>query len=88
MACALRETYEELGLRIPDGLITWGRRFPTDTAWNWFFGARLAVGVEQDIIFGDEGQCWQLMEKNEFLHHPSAVPQLKDRLGCFLAETS
>ncbi|WP_299500904.1 NUDIX hydrolase [uncultured Roseobacter sp.] len=84
--CALRETREELGLDVPPDTVCWHRFYQTGDQSNWFFVARLALGAEQTIVFGDEGQCWRVMEVAEFLRHPGVVPRFQERLQDFLEE--
>lgn len=86
--CALRETREELGLTVPAESIVWARRFIAPDQVNWFFVAHVPEGLEQQIVFGDEGQRWAVMSVAQFLHHPKAVPQFQERLQVFLAERS
>lgn len=83
VACALRETKEELGLTIRPEAICWGRRFVLGDQANWFFVAPLAGGAVRDIRFGDEGQGWRLMTQTRFLRHPKAVPRFQVRLRLF-----
>ena len=36
------------------------------------------------IVFGDEGQAYQMMDVSQFLSDEKVVPQLKDRLSDYL----
>ena len=38
------------------------------------------------IIFGDEGQAYQMMDVRQFLSYEKVVPQLQDRLRDYLEE--
>lgn len=84
MACALRETREELGLTVPEHAIHWGRGFVDGPARRWFFVARLPVDRVSKVVLGDEGQQWALMSPSEFLGRADAVPVLQDRLRVYL----
>ena len=41
----------------------------------------------ESIVFGDEGQGYQLMNVEEFLKSKQAVPQLQGRLKDYLKES-
>lgn len=87
--CVLRETEEEVGLRLDPGSILWRRRFASQTvpgALNWFFAGRIARREVAAIRLGDEGQGWRLMPVAEFLGRADAVPHLRDRLRLVLAD--
>ncbi|KHA50818.1 NUDIX hydrolase [Sulfitobacter geojensis] len=88
LACVQRECFEELGLRIEPQDIVWGRRFSSASCGErvWFYVGHLPSSGANDIVFGDEGQGWQLMEVAEFLRHPKAIPAFQDRLRVYLAE--
>ncbi|MEL6452304.1 MAG: NUDIX hydrolase [Pseudomonadota bacterium] len=86
LQCVLRETFEELTLRIDPTLVTWGRDYGASSGdISWFFAAHVPAAVEADIVLGDEGQAWALMEVAEFLEHEMVVPQFKPRLRDYLA---
>ncbi|WP_386629434.1 NUDIX hydrolase [Sulfitobacter geojensis] len=88
LACVQRECFEELGLRIEPQDIVWVRRFSSASSGEpvWFYVSHLPASGANDIVFGDEGQGWQLMEVAEFLRHPKAIPAFQDRLRVYLAE--
>ncbi len=80
-----REVHEEFGLVLPEAAIIWRNSYESATrpgTHNWFFIARMPVGTENDIVFGDEGQRWDLMTEVEFAalpnHHPPYVKRLAD----------
>ena len=86
--CALRETFEEFALCIPSSRITWERAYenPSDpNAPNWFFAAPLKATEINAIIFGNEGQHWQMMPIERYLKHPKAIPHLQGRVRDALA---
>lgn len=86
LACAVRETFEELGLTIRPDVISWGRCFTSDGEVNWFFVAHVRQEIVGSIRLGDEGQRWEMMAVDDFLAHPKAVPNFKTRLALYLAE--
>ena len=88
--CAIREVQEEFGIVIDPASIHWRRRYPSskgDGQFGWFLVARVTREQIGDIVFGDEGERWEMMAIDEFLHHPEAVPSLKQRLADYLRET-
>lgn len=88
LACALRETREELGLVVPVPVVTWGKRFTEGGGDKWFFAGHLPEEVASQIVLGDEGQSWQLMEPQMFIAHPKAVPHFQTRLALYLSGVS
>lgn len=83
--CVLRETHEELGLRVPRAALVWNRAFlRPDRAVGWLFVARLPAASASDIRLGDEGQGWALMTPGEYLAHPLGIPHFKERLRLYL----
>nr|WP_114293081.1 NUDIX hydrolase [Pseudosulfitobacter sp. DSM 107133] len=88
LACALRETQEELGLTVPPDAVVWGKRFVESDGNKWFFAAHLPETDEAKIVLGDEGQSWQLMAPQMFIAHPKAVPQFQARLALYMSGVS
>lgn len=86
LECALRECHEELGLIVPQNTILWGRKFLEGVEAKWFFVARMPQGAAGDVVFGDEGQEWKLMDEETFIHHPKAVPAFQDRVALWCAD--
>lgn len=88
VACALRETREELGLVLPADVIGWRRRFPSSLGHGtaWFFVAELPDLDLAEIALGDEGQCWKVMPVAHFVDRHDAVPHLRHRLRVYLKE--
>ncbi|MEM1375584.1 MAG: NUDIX hydrolase [Pseudomonadota bacterium] len=83
---AIRETFEEVGLRLLRGDLRGKRDYETSSGHRtYFFGCHLAEGAEAGIVFGDEGQRWGLWSVATYLDHPKAVPQFKTRLRNYLA---
>lgn len=86
----LREVDEEFGLRPSVETLIWKRRFrnPLDpTAWNWFFVMTLPEEAKEEIVFGDEGQEWCLMEWSDFDALPDRITTYSDRLAIWKMET-
>jgi 8-oxo-dGTP diphosphatase len=84
-----REVMEEVGLSIPPEAILWQRRYPLaiDPSRNgYFYVAHMPEGTENDIVFGDEGQAWQLMEFEAFLALERVVPVFAPRLRDWLSD--
>ena len=47
--------------------------------------AHMPAGTEKDIVFGDEGQEWRLMDLEAFLALDRVVPAFAPRLRDWLA---
>ncbi|MDX1819725.1 MAG: NUDIX hydrolase [Paracoccaceae bacterium] len=84
--CALRETHEELGLRIAPDALCWARRFAGSSGPVWFFASHLAADRARDVVFGNEGQGWRFMSPQDYLSDPLAIPHFQDRITLYLAE--
>jgi 8-oxo-dGTP diphosphatase len=86
-ACVLRETREEFGLVLGEGDLAWRAVFdsPTTGGEAVWFAARLPAAAAHDIVFGDEGQGWRLMDPAAWLEHPRAIPHFKSRVRAGLA---
>ena len=87
VACALRETVEEFGLHLAPERIGFARRRASERAGGkdtWMLAAELDDGDIAGIVFGDEGQRWQLMPMRDFIAHPGAVDFLRERVAEFL----
>lgn len=85
--CALRELYEEFGLRLAaDDLVFGAKRdgvLPGQLT-IWFFGAVWDGLNAGQINFGTEGQRWKMMPVASYLSHAKAIPHLQDGLRQFL----
>jgi 8-oxo-dGTP diphosphatase len=82
--CLLRELFEEFGLCLTPARLVWRRVFPSmhDPAkLSVFFGGWLGRDEVASIVFGDEGQGWDLMPVEGFLGHATAVPEMQRRVG-------
>jgi 8-oxo-dGTP diphosphatase len=82
-ACALRELFEEFGLRLDPTRIVWRQAYPS---WSnpekvsHFMVAHIGPQDIAQIVFGNEGQRWEMMLVSEYLAYESCVPHLRDRL--------
>lgn len=88
MDCALRETWEEFGIRVDRSSVVWERYYPAerpDAPGSYFHVAHLDGGFGT-VAFGDEGQRWEIMSIARFLDHPHVVGHLKVRLRHYLSE--
>ncbi len=82
--CALRETREEFAIDVPRQAILHAERYYkfqphlTDAV---FLVAQVPQALIDAIVFGDEGQCWEMMPVRRFLDHKNAVAELQAALG-------
>jgi 8-oxo-dGTP diphosphatase len=83
--CALRETWEEVGLRIAPQDLSWSRSYQRPRGTVWMFASRQPPGLERRIRFGDEGRGWQLMAPEAYCRHPKAVPHFVEQLRHYMA---
>ena len=86
LACALRETREEVGLRISHTALEWCHQNQRAGGCNWFFGARLGAERAVGIRFGNEGVGWSLMDPQEFLSRADAIPHFRGVLRLYLGQ--
>lgn len=84
LECALRECKEELGIDVPQAAVCWGAKFHEGATAKWFYVAKLPAQMTDSVVFGDEGQRWEMMSEERFLTHPNAVPAFQKRLGIWV----
>jgi len=84
LACAVRETREELGLVLSSDAVQWGKVFPKDAGRDWFFVAHLPAEAAAQVKFGDEGQRWALMSHAAYAAHPKRIPHFAQRVQMYL----
>lgn len=84
LRCALRETWEELGLTLDPDIVCWGKAFAKDGGLDWFFVGVLPARAADDVRFGDEGQRWALMSPGAYAAHPKRIPHFAARVGMYL----
>ena len=85
--CVAREVYEELGIHLNEDCLLWGKIYPSvifEGKQSVFMVGQLRQEQFDNIIFGDEGQGYQLMNVEEFLTSSQVVPQLQERLKDYL----
>lgn len=83
--CVLRETEEEIGLRLTGADLIWRAQVPGPSGLSVFFAAEFGPDIANDIRFGDEGQGWDLMPPMAYMGHPMAIPHFADRLADYMA---
>ena len=85
--CAAREVFEELGIHLTEDCLLWAKVYPSvlfADKQSVFLVGQLTQKQFDSIVFGDEGQGYQLMNVEEFLSSSQVVPQLQDRLKDYL----
>lgn len=88
--CALRETFEETGLRVSPLDVSWKRIYPNPQKGalaHWFFVAKPGWLTLPPVQLGNEGQELRWMPVDSFLAHDRAVPHLQSRLRDYLKTT-
>ena len=81
--CAAREVYEELGIHLTEDCLLWTKVYPSmlfEGKESVFLVGKLTQEQFDKIVFGDEGQGYQLMNVKEFLSSSQVVPHLQERL--------
>jgi 8-oxo-dGTP diphosphatase len=53
---------------------------------TWFFVAHVPPGTFDHVVFGDEGQRWEVVPAQAFLAMDDAVDRLQHRLREYLAD--
>lgn len=84
--CALRELYEELGLRLPATRVT-GRSFPSAHRPGrtvWLYTGAITQAEISTLQLGDEGQAWRMMPLAEFMLHPKVIPHFPAEVRAIL----
>lgn len=87
--CVAREVYEELGIHLTEDCLLWSKVYPSmlfADKQSVFLVGQLTQNQFDNIVFGDEGQGYQLMNVKEFLSSSQVVPQLQDRVRDYLEE--
>lgn len=87
--CVCREVIEEFGIAIDPASFIWTRRYPSSVATgsaSYFIVAAITSAEVSAVIFGEEGERWEMMAIDTFLNHPEAVASLQARLADFLSE--
>ncbi|KUF10107.1 NUDIX domain-containing protein [Pseudoponticoccus marisrubri] len=84
-ACALRETEEELGIRLQADDLRLAHIRDTDAGAHHFFAAHLPAARLSEIRMGDEGSGWQVMAPGDYVARDDAIPHFRDILRSYLA---
>ena len=85
--CVQREVFEELGLKLEEADIVWVKAYPgmlDPDKTSIFMVGTITQEECASIVFGDEGQAYQMMDVSQFLSDEKVVPQLQDRLRDYL----
>ena len=85
--CVQREVFEELGLKIEETAIVWVKAYPgmlDPDKTSIFMVGTITQEEFASIVFGDEGQAYQMMDIRQFLSDDKVIPQLQDRLIDYL----
>jgi len=85
--CVQREVFEELGLKLEEADIVWVKEYqgmldPDKT--SIFMVGTITQEDFASIVFGDEGQAYQMMNVSQFLSDEKVIPQLQSRLRDYL----
>ena len=85
--CVQREVFEELSFKLEEAAIDWAKEYqgmldPDKT--SIFMVGTITQEECANIVFGDEGQAYQMMDVSRFLSDKKVIPQLKDRLSDYL----
>ena len=85
--CVQREVFEELGLKLEEADILWVKKYQgmlNPDKISIFMVGTITQEEFASIVFGDEGQAYQMMDVSQFLSDKKVVPQLQDRLIDYL----
>ena len=85
--CVQREVFEELGLKLKESDLLWVKEYqgmldPDKT--SIFMVGTITQEEFAGIVFGDEGQAYQMMDVSQFLSDKKVISQLQDRLSDYL----
>ncbi|GAA6209164.1 NUDIX hydrolase [Cognatishimia sp. WU-CL00825] len=83
--CATRETLEEVNLDLRATEPSWARAYQRQGHLTWFFVAHVPASRAAELVLGDEGQAFKLMQVDEYLTHPKAIAYFQKRLADWIA---
>ncbi|MDA7430499.1 NUDIX hydrolase [Primorskyibacter aestuariivivens] len=86
--CVLRETREEVGLRLGVDALVYRRDYTRPHGTVAFFAAHLPIDAAGQVVFGDEGQGWMLMAAGDFVACDDAVPHFREQVAAYLSHLS
>jgi len=82
--CVLRETLEEVSLSIPVSDLTWSKSYQRPRGTVWFFVSHQPADWVKQVKLGSEGQCWRLMDPQDYCRDTLAVPHFAEQLRNYL----
>ena len=82
--CALRETFEEVGLDLPETDLSWSESYQRARGTVWFFVSHQPADLVRRVALGSEGQCWRLMDPHAYCRDALAVPHFAEHLRGYL----
>lgn len=85
--CVQREVFEELGLKLEEADILWVKKYQgmlNPDKISIFMVGTITQEEFASIVFGDEGQAYQMMDVSQFLADNRVIPQLQGRLSDYL----
>ena len=74
-------------MKIEETAIVWVKAYPgmlNPDKTSIFMAGTITQAEFASIVFGDEGQAYQMMDVSQFLADKKVVPQLQDRLRDYL----
>ena len=88
--CVAREGYEELSIQLLKDDIVWSWIYPSmldENKNSVFLVGQLTKEQFDSIVFGDEGQSFELMSIEEFLTLDQVVPKLQERVRDYVEKS-
>ncbi|KXT83358.1 MutT/nudix family protein / 7,8-dihydro-8-oxoguanine-triphosphatase [Streptococcus sp. DD11] len=85
--CVRREVFEELALKLEEAAVIWAKEYQgmvNPDKISIFMVGTITQEDVASIVFGDEGQAYQMMAVSDFLASEKVIPQLQDRLRDYL----
>jgi 8-oxo-dGTP diphosphatase len=83
---ATREIQEELGFVLDASALRWSKAYPPSDDSNLpthFMAFAITQAIVDTIVFGTEGQRWQLYTLDDFMQSDQVIPFLKSRLATY-----
>ncbi|MBP2620549.1 NUDIX hydrolase [Streptococcus panodentis] len=85
--CVRREVFEELALKLEEAAVIWAKEYQgmvNPDKISIFMVGTITQEDVASIVFGDEGQAYQMMAVSDFLASEKVIPQLQGRLRDYL----
>jgi 8-oxo-dGTP diphosphatase len=86
VACALRETEEETGLRLDPSDLVWRKERRTARGRTWFFAAHIDPSRADQVRIGQEGSEWILTAPRDLFERGDTIPHFMQILRGYLDE--